>query len=450
MSDDSATASPAPLLVKSSSTISSESVDYSESTAAGAYYYLCPRAAKALPQFKYHGQDCSLIYKHILSPLAQYIVDNWTPTWAAPNSITLFGLCWMVVSYGLVWFYYPNMDEGSPAAAGDGDVDGDKTVPPLWPFAFTSIAMLIYQTLDNMDGKQSRKTGSSSPLGLLFDHGCDAVNSVFGSANWIAALGLSPRSDQWQILTLVVVPMAAFYITTWEEYYTHRLVLPIINGPTEGLLMGATLFACTAALGVDYWHGYEWYNNVFGPYVFAYLPESVTSAIVPADGFRNCDMVPIITILGLGQEACIKGYTMIREYGLGCLKDMFPMITLCVAPLLIGYADTTILQRHPRVCLHVIAALFVEAVTQLMLDHMTSRPYRAIRPLFVPLLVFTALIWFGLLEGQMTDELLISYQAVLVVHLLMKFSVVIHEICDLLQIWCFDIVTKYPKKKKVL
>jgi phosphatidylglycerophosphate synthase len=33
-----------------------------------------------------------------------------------------------------------------------------------------------YQTLDNLDGRQARRTGSSSPLGLLFDHGVDALN----------------------------------------------------------------------------------------------------------------------------------------------------------------------------------------------------------------------------------------------------------------------------------
>jgi ethanolaminephosphotransferase len=32
------------------------------------------------------------------------------------------------------------------------------------------------QTIDNLDGKQARRTKSSSPLGLLFDHGCDALN----------------------------------------------------------------------------------------------------------------------------------------------------------------------------------------------------------------------------------------------------------------------------------
>jgi len=32
----------------------------------------------------------------------------------------------------------------------------------------------MYRLLDEMDGKQARKTGNSSPLGLIFDHGCDA------------------------------------------------------------------------------------------------------------------------------------------------------------------------------------------------------------------------------------------------------------------------------------
>jgi ethanolaminephosphotransferase len=31
-------------------------------------------------------------------------------------------------------------------------------------------------TLDAIDGKQARRTGSSSALGELFDHGCDAIS----------------------------------------------------------------------------------------------------------------------------------------------------------------------------------------------------------------------------------------------------------------------------------
>ena len=44
---------------------------------------------------------------------------------------------------------------------------------------------LCGQTLDNLDGKQARRTGSSSPLGLLFDHGCDAFNTTVGAVNQV-------------------------------------------------------------------------------------------------------------------------------------------------------------------------------------------------------------------------------------------------------------------------
>jgi phosphatidylglycerophosphate synthase len=39
--------------------------------------------------------------------------------------------------------------------------------------------MWIYSTLDAVDGKQARKTKSSSPLGQLFDHGCDSFSTTF-------------------------------------------------------------------------------------------------------------------------------------------------------------------------------------------------------------------------------------------------------------------------------
>jgi ethanolaminephosphotransferase len=39
----------------------------------------------------------------------------------------------------------------------------------------SGFAVFLYVNLDCMDGKQARRTQSSSPLGQLFDHGCDAL-----------------------------------------------------------------------------------------------------------------------------------------------------------------------------------------------------------------------------------------------------------------------------------
>ncbi len=44
-------------------------------------------------------------------------------------------------------------------------------------YFFTALGLFLYQSLDAIDGKQARRTSSSSPLGELFDHGCDSVSA---------------------------------------------------------------------------------------------------------------------------------------------------------------------------------------------------------------------------------------------------------------------------------
>lgn len=43
---------------------------------------------------------------------------------------------------------------------------------------------------DNLDGKQARRTKTSSPLGLLFDHGCDATTTFMLSQSLGSYIGL--------------------------------------------------------------------------------------------------------------------------------------------------------------------------------------------------------------------------------------------------------------------
>ena len=40
---------------------------------------------------------------------------------------------------------------------------------PTWIYFSFAIAIWLYSTFDNVDGKQARRTNSSSPLGELFD-----------------------------------------------------------------------------------------------------------------------------------------------------------------------------------------------------------------------------------------------------------------------------------------
>lgn len=50
-----------------------------------------------------------------------------------------------------------------------------------WFYFYYAATYLAYRLLDEMDGKQARRIKASSPLGLLFDHGCDAFTMGFAA-----------------------------------------------------------------------------------------------------------------------------------------------------------------------------------------------------------------------------------------------------------------------------
>eukprot|EP01094_Clydonella_sp_ATCC50884_P020271 TRINITY_DN4181_c0_g1_i1.p1 TRINITY_DN4181_c0_g1~~TRINITY_DN4181_c0_g1_i1.p1 ORF type:complete len:180 (-),score=28.45 TRINITY_DN4181_c0_g1_i1:83-622(-) len=133
--------------------------------------YLTEQGRKNLPNYKYSGSDNSLIYKHILTPMNNYLIDFF-PLWMAPNLITLIGLLITFASYSLTAFYMPQLEGEAP----------------VWVYAWCAAGLFVYQTLDNLDGKQARRTGTSSPLGLLFDHGCDALNCTVSTFTFVSIL----------------------------------------------------------------------------------------------------------------------------------------------------------------------------------------------------------------------------------------------------------------------
>jgi ethanolaminephosphotransferase len=120
-------------------------------------------------------------------------LTRWTWT-----QITLSGLIIVGVSHALFVYYCPFLENDAPA----------------WVYAFAAFALFAYQTLDNLDGKQARRTGSSSPLGLLFDHGCDALNVSVGTLTMACAVQLGPT---WKTLALVLSGHFTFIFATWEE-----------------------------------------------------------------------------------------------------------------------------------------------------------------------------------------------------------------------------------------
>lgn len=131
----------------------------------------------------------------------------------------------------------------------------------------------LYSTFDNVDGKQARRTGTSSPLGELFDHGCDALNTSFAALLQATALGMGHSMAS---VMLYSIAMAGFYLSTIEEYHTGTLYLGYINAPTEGVILSCIVFCISGYYGPGVWQTPV--GSVLG-HRASWLPEAV--ALLP-------------------------------------------------------------------------------------------------------------------------------------------------------------------------
>ena len=193
-----------------------------------SWNYISERGRRELPKFRYSGSDNSYMYVYFCSPLAQLLVDRCVPLWLAPNLITLAGLLISCLGHALVHLYSP----------------GFRNSCPSWVWLVEAICTFVYQTLDNMDGKQARRTGSSSPLGLFLDHGADALNIVLSSLNIMAMLQLGDGKN-WECFGVWAASTTPFFFATWEEYFTGTLYLGVFNGPTDGVLIVCASYLAT-------------------------------------------------------------------------------------------------------------------------------------------------------------------------------------------------------------
>ena len=176
--------------------------------------YISPLGGIGIRQYKYSSTNLSLYYKYVSGPFAAFLVDL-LPRYVAPNVLTLLGFLNVLLAYALVWYWCPTFSEQAPG----------------WVWITVATLLFTYRTLDNMDGKQARKMGCGSPLGLSLDHGCDAVTSALVPA--IGCAFLQTGQSFWTVMLIVTPPVGAF-VLTWEEFYTGVFHLGKINGVDEG------------------------------------------------------------------------------------------------------------------------------------------------------------------------------------------------------------------------
>lgn len=106
----------------------------------------------------------------------------------------------------------------------------------------------MYRMLDEMDGKQARRTGNSSPLGMLFDHGIDAYTIGFQVLMVAKLTQMGPLG-----LFFVFGSCMDFYVCTLQEYYQGGLFLPCGNAITDQSIIYYINLIIPTIIGGDFY-----------------------------------------------------------------------------------------------------------------------------------------------------------------------------------------------------
>ena len=316
--------------------------------------YIEPQYIKNLINYQYKGNDYSIYYKYVISPICNK-VTNCLPRWLLPNTITVMGWVLNLFSFILTVYY--------------GGWKGCDYFPP-WVCYLCSINYSLYIYLDAVDGKQARRIGASTPLGVLFDHGCDACTCFFIT---LTAGSLFYYDNIYQYL-LVFIPLSfTFFLNFIEEYYTGALDLPIINGVEEGSLY------VSAIMFLSGYYGSSFYNTKFN--IFNY-------------DLKISELNGIAVFIGAMLHCLNCFYGIIKKSDKNKVCDIFKSSFLYIlyAGSLLSVVllnDSIIVKEYPKLFILSFGILIAKVYCIMQVSQIIKSPLQIYRPVFLmPMLSF--------------------------------------------------------------
>ncbi|KAL2020225.1 hypothetical protein VTK56DRAFT_8651 [Thermocarpiscus australiensis] len=397
-----------------------------------------------LRQYKYSGVDHSLLSRYVLKPFYTNVVIKCFPMSMAPNLITLTGFMFVVANFLTLLWYNPTLDQDCPP----------------WVYYSWAAGLFLYQTFDAVDGTQARRTHQSGPLGELFDHGVDALNTAL---EVLVFAGSQNMGQGWKTVATLFASLCTFYVQTWDEYHTKTLTLGIVNGPVEGILTVVAVYALTGYLG-----GGSFWQRAMLPTlgIPQALPGSAGLVVVPSWlynlSFTEWYMVQGAVVLVYNTVESARNVIRARRargdrsrYALVGLVPFFSTWALIVAYLAL---QPTILHNH-LVPFAVFAGLVnAYSVGQVITAHLVRLPFPYWNVLAVPLAwgvldslgplllrhsPVPGLGWPSALGDGVYQVAFMFCMLGMAVGVYGSFVVdVIVTICDYLDIWCLTI--KHP------
>ncbi|EGG14162.1 CDP-alcohol phosphatidyltransferase [Cavenderia fasciculata] len=383
------------------------------------FKYISEKGIANLAHYHYSGVDNSWCGTHFLKYWWTYAVEHLTPLWLAkvnlinllilfsfftlysPNLITLVGLLCNIGMYLIIYFHCPTLTEEAPR----------------WCYLAVAFLIFAYQTLDNVDGKQARRTKSSSPLGELFDHVCDAISVAMFAVVMSATLRVGPK---WAFISLFV-GIWPFYLAHWEEYHAGILVMGEFNGPTEAQVLFMIIEIITCIFSSDIW--------IIGPKDFTI-------------GMMATVAVSFGAIFTIYQNFKNTFALQNRIPFMKCLIQLTPFVIFNIL-IIIWVSVSDLLTTQPHLFIMTIGMVFA----YLQSRYITQRVCHDDCLLFYPILVPFAIVVFNSILASFQSNLISEYAMLWVMFVLACIQFLIfavfttRQLCDHLRIKVFTITS---------
>ncbi|KFH10503.1 CDP-alcohol phosphatidyltransferase superfamily protein, partial [Toxoplasma gondii VAND] len=164
-------------------------------------HYIPPLGLKNLHSYKYSSGGYTPLDK-VMNPWWEFVASLVPPT-VHPNVLTVVGFLCAIGAAVLQLTYSPTLSEEAPR----------------WVYLAVALFFFLYQTFDAIDGKHARRNGLSSPLGQLFDHGCDIMLTTPLTLVSIAVITAGTGVTQHAIA--MWSSQALQFIYMWWELHFH-------------------------------------------------------------------------------------------------------------------------------------------------------------------------------------------------------------------------------------
>lgn len=377
--------------------------------------YLNSEHLAGFENYKYSCKDTSPLSIYVMHPFWNKVV-LLCPKWVAPNLLTFSGFLFTLATFFMFSIYDYDFYASS---------ENHPEVPPLpkWTFTLAAIFLFLAYTLDGIDGKQARRTGSSGPLGELFDHGLDSYTaalipvtmfSIFGRSGEYSISSLRMYFILWNILV-------NFHLSHWEKYNTGVLFLPW--GYDVSMWFSIIVF---------------FISGVYGHEVWRFTIGGISAGILFEITLYVSSMASNLPVILYNMYWSYKLRTGHMRSFTEAVRPLVPIVIFLILTSYWAFNSPYILDKDPRALYFLTGTIFSNICCRLIVAQMSHT--RA--ELFNWLLLPTALVVFLSLSFKHQQlELGLTYSLLLVATVAHVHygTCVVKQMCKHFRINCFKI-----------